>query len=258
MTWGPPRGHQTVVTLQIRYLICYDINMTLPKVFIQQNTEQQPTQGAWPHVNATRWTEEKGPQVNQGNTLNSDVGNLQGDKTHRRYRVPRYRILTHVSGVRPTQSPDPAPGVTWPLVRTPLSAGWAPQEWVSVTSWDGRKKCRVGLLSPHLPQRSLHLFPLVVCILTVFTGVMIMLDTLPWFWQAWSFLTPLRCWENTPDAGLEEEGQVCSLLSRDSWLEGDHSNNLTCCPLAFCLTQVPCNQFSKSTCSLLAMLALVN
>ena len=26
-----------------------------------------------------------------------------------------------------------------------------------------------------------------------------MLNTLPWFWQARSFLVPLRCWENTPE-----------------------------------------------------------
>ena len=34
--------------------------------------------GAWPHVNVTRW-EGKRPQVNQGNTLSSDIGTLRGD-----------------------------------------------------------------------------------------------------------------------------------------------------------------------------------
>ena len=33
-------------------------------------------------MNSNSWREEKGPQVNQGNTLNSDIGNLRGDKTH--------------------------------------------------------------------------------------------------------------------------------------------------------------------------------
>ena len=49
-----------------------------------------------------------------------------------------------------------------------------------------------------------------------------------------SFLVPLRCRENTPCAGLEDEVHVCSLLSRDDLPEGDHSSDLTCYPLAFC------------------------
>ena len=32
-----------------------------------------------------------------------------------------------VDGVRPTQSPDPVPGVAQPLVRTHVTAGWAPK-----------------------------------------------------------------------------------------------------------------------------------
>ena len=40
-----------------------------------------------------------------------------------------------------------------------------------------------------------------------------MLNTLPLCWQSRSFVVPLRFHENTPDAGLEEEGQVWSLLS---------------------------------------------
>ena len=74
---------------------------------------------------------------------------------------------------------------------------------------------------------------------------MIMLNTLPWFWQSQSFLVQLKCCENTSDAELEDEGQVWSLLSMDSLLEGDNSSNLTCCPLAFCLIHVPCNQLPR-------------
>ena len=44
----------------------------------------------------------------------------------------------------------------------------------------------------------------------------------------------------------------------DGLLEGDHSSSLTCCSLAFCLIRVPCNQLRRYTCSLLAMLVLVN
>ena len=87
---------------------------------------------------------------------------------------------------------------------------------------------------------------------------MIMLNTLPWCWQSQSFVVPLRCCENTPDAVLEDEGQVWSLLSMDGLLEGDHSSNLTCCSLAFCPIRVPCNQLRRYTCSLLTTLMLVN
>ena len=63
-----------------------------------------------------------------------------------------------------------------------------------------------------------------------------MLNTLPWCLQFQSFVVPLRCCENTPDTGLEDEGQVWSLLSMDGqvWsllsmdglLERDHSSKL--------------------------------
>ena len=59
-------------------------------------------------------------------------------------------------------------------------------------------------------------------ILTVSTALRIMLNTLPWFQQAPFFVFPLRCWENTPGTGLEDEGQVWCLLSRDGRQEGDH------------------------------------
>ena len=165
------------------------------------------------------------------------------------YGLCVHRILTHVDGVRPTQSSDPASGIPWPLVRTPCLF-WAPKVEMSVpiTPWDGRKKCGFGLLSPHLSWEVLVSSLWFSAILTVSTAVIIMLNTLPWFWQARSFLVPLRCWKNMPDAGLGDEGRVCSLLSRDGHLEGDHSSNLTCCSLAFCLIHVPCNQFTRWTC----------
>ena len=46
-------------------------------------------QSAWPQMNATRWREEKGSQVNQGTILNSDAGTLRGDWTHCRKRADR-------------------------------------------------------------------------------------------------------------------------------------------------------------------------
>ena len=45
-------------------------------------------------------------------------------------------------------------------------------------------------------------------------------------------------------ARLKDEGQLCSLPRRE--LTGrDHSSNLTCCPLTFCLIPVPWNQFTR-------------
>ena len=38
---------------------------------------------------------EKDPQVNQGNTLNSDVGNVRGDKTRCRKRADMEFLGTH-------------------------------------------------------------------------------------------------------------------------------------------------------------------
>ena len=67
----------------------------------------------------------------------------------------------------------------------------------------------------------------------VLPAVMVMLNTLPWCRRSRSFVVLLRCCENTPDAGLEDEGQVWSLLSTDSLLEGDCRSNLFCCPLVF-------------------------
>ena len=46
-----------------------------------------PLKCAWPPVNMTRWREEKGSQVNQGNTLSSDVGYFRENKTHCRQRA---------------------------------------------------------------------------------------------------------------------------------------------------------------------------
>ena len=60
-----------------------------------------------------------------------------------------------------------------------------------------------------------------------------------------SFVVPLGCYENTPDTGLEDEGQIWSLLSTDGLLEGDHGSNLICCPVAFCLIHVPCDQLPR-------------
>ena len=50
--------------------------MTPPKIFTQQNTEQQPTQRCLTSCEYDKMKREKRPQVNQGNTLNSDIGNL--------------------------------------------------------------------------------------------------------------------------------------------------------------------------------------
>jgi len=87
--------------------------------------------------------------------------------------------------------PRPCPWGGRPLVRTPRICLLGPQgrsKRISVTSWDGRKKPRVSLLSQSGPPLSLWF-----CVmLTAFTAVTITLNTPPWFWQAWSFLAPLK------------------------------------------------------------------
>ena len=52
----------------------------------------------------------------------------------------------------------------------------------------------------------LSTFPSVLCDINCFYSCIIMLNTLPWCWQSRSFVIPQRFCENTPDAGLEEEG----------------------------------------------------
>ena len=175
-----------------------------------------PFKGAWPHVNVTRWRKER-PQVNQGNTLNSDVGDLQGARhteVKSRHGVSGHRIRTRVDRVRPTQSPNPASGAAWVLVRTP--GPW----------WLGPKggfQDPPGFLEASLvPEKSSSPALWFCLILIVFTVVTIILNTLLWFQQAPFFVFPLRCWENTPGTGLEDEGQVWCLLSRDGRQEGDH------------------------------------
>ena len=169
--------------------------------------------GAWPHVKVPRWREEKGPQVNQGNTLNSDVGDLQGARhteVKSRHGVSGHRILTHVDRARPTRCLNPASGAAWVLVRTPGPWWLGPK---GGNEWVPRNFSR--------PREVLLSCPLVLSD-TVFTAVTIMLNTVHWFRQAPFFVFPLRCWENTPGVRLQDKGQVWSLLSRDSQWEGDH------------------------------------
>ena len=128
-------------------------------------------------------------------------------------------------GWDPHKSPDPASGVAWPLVRTPGLWWLGPygrNEWVPGTSWDGRKKRRVGLLAPCLSQRSPPLLPFgsvwhcfnschnnVEHTTSVPAGSVLCFPT-----------EVLR--KHTPGAGLEDEGQVWALLTRDGRLEGNH------------------------------------
>ena len=149
--------------------------------FTQGNAQQQLTQRCQPHVTVATWREEKGPQVIQGNSLHSDVGNLGGARyteVKSTYGVSGYRIQTHMDGVRPTQSPhpppgvtrpvsrvthlpDPVPGVARPLVRTPGLCWLGPyggNDWVPVTSWLGRQECRWVSFPHTCPRDVLFLF----------------------------------------------------------------------------------------------------
>ena len=91
------------------------------RLSLSRTRSSNPPKGAWSHVNVTTWREEKGPQVNQATPSIQMLGisevtrHTAGTQQIRGLCV--HRILTHVEGVRPTQSPKPAPGVPRPLVR---------------------------------------------------------------------------------------------------------------------------------------------
>ena len=72
----------------------------------------------------------------------------------------------------------------------------------------GMAERNVGLVSsPHTCPRQVLLFSLWFCvILTAFKAFMLELNTLPWFWQAQSFLVSLMCGENSQDSRAERQG----------------------------------------------------
>ena len=88
----------------------------LQRLSLSRTWSSNRPKGAWPHVNATRWQEENGPQVNQGNTLTSDVGNLWGDRTHCRWGADMWSPCA--------QDPDPR---GWGETHTiPRACTWGP------------------------------------------------------------------------------------------------------------------------------------
>ena len=106
---------------------------------------------------------------------------------------------------------------------------------------------RVGSASSPLNCfREVLLFPFWFCVIfSLVWKLTLEVNTLPWFWQALSFLT---CWyvEKQPESWTERRGAV--LFWGESRLEGEHSSNLTSCPLTFCPIPVPWNQFTRWTC----------
>ena len=157
---------------------------------------------------------------------------------------------THADGVSLTQPQTPKLGSHIPLVRTP----WL---WLVVPQcvnkpgpwglWDPRKKCRDHLLSPQLSLRSQAppVFTLVPYEFSLVWKLMLEVNTLPWFWQALSFLSHWGA-EKTGELGWKTRGSSV-LFGAESRLEGGHSCNLTCCPLTFCPIPVPWNQFARWT-----------
>ena len=119
-----------MVTPWVRYMTCYDINMTPPKVFFHSAERREATHSKVPDLMWMPQYEEKKKdhrliratpliqilEISEG-TRHTEVMST--------CRVSGYRIQTHVDGVSPTQSPDPAPGVTspqtpgWPLAPDP-------------------------------------------------------------------------------------------------------------------------------------------
>ena len=93
----------------------------LQKLSLSITQSSNRPKGAWPHMNATMWTEEKGPQVNQPTPSIQTLG--VSEVTRHTGRAQIYSLQVQDPDprgwVRPTQPPDPAPGVPRPLVRTP-------------------------------------------------------------------------------------------------------------------------------------------
>ena len=256
----------------IRHVIRYESNMHHQGLSLSRSQSRNPLKGAWLTWKRQDEEKEKDPRLIRAAPsiqtlgISEETRQTAGEEqvcglrvqdpdpcgwgeTHTVSRPCTWANTPTVSKVPPPPqilplgSPDP-----W-LGHHQVSAG--PLKWkqVGTSNLLGWQKEVGPVSSPHTCPREVLLFSLWFhVILTVFTAVTIMLNTLPWFWQAWFFLVSLRCWENMPDAGLGDEGQVCSLRSRDSWPEGDHSSDLTSCPLAFCLIRVPCNQLTRWTC----------
>ena len=85
---------------------------------------------------------------------------------------------------------------------------------------------------PTLSQRSPPLFSLVLCDINGFYSCHDHVEHTTLVLAGSVFPVPLRCKGNRR-AGLKDGEQPCSLLRRVD-REGDHSGNLTCCPLTSC------------------------
>ena len=170
--------------------------------------------GAWLHVTVTGGN--KGPWANKGNTLNSDAGNLRGNKTRCRKRAEMGFLCTHdpdwCRRVRPTQPPDPAPRVThqqflkWLHPQTlklgshvhSLQGDFPPRPAFGVTNpqspgWTPFPDLETGVTYPQSPgwPPSPDPIPGVTCPQS--PGWPLSLDPAPWF--PWPLVrTPGLCW----------------------------------------------------------------
>ena len=105
--------------------------------------------------------------------------------------------------------------------------------------------------SPHTCPREVLLFSLRSYVIwAVFTAAVIMSNTLPWFWRAWSLVVSLRCRENTPGTELDAEGRVC--LRRVGWPPGRRPQQPAWRPPPLSLIRCPCNQPCGYPCPRLA------
>ena len=166
--------------------------------------------------------------------------------------LPVHMILTHGNGVRLTQSPEPRPGVTCPLGQdTKAMVGRLTMcKQARSLGPPGTLERSVGIISsPHNCPWEVRplLYSLWFCVIFCwFEKIMLELNTLPWFWQTLSFLS---CWDTEKIAELGWKTRGSSVLfGGGSRLEGDHSSNLTCCPLTFRPIPVPWNQLTRCTC----------
>ena len=216
------------------------------QIFSPSRTQNSnPFKGAWPQVNVPRWREER-PQVNQGHTLNSDAGDLQGARhteVKSRHGVSGHRIQTHVDGVRPTRSPNPASGATWVLVRTPGTWWLGPKggkEWVPGSSW-------VPGSFSH-PREVLLSWPLLLSDTNCFYSCHDNVEHTALVPAGSILCFPTEVLRKYTRRGARRRG--AGLVSaKQGWQTGRRSHsNLTCCLLVFCLILVPWNQLARWTC----------
>ena len=158
--------------------------MTPPKVFTQQNTEQQPIQRCLTSCEC--------PKMKRRKTTGESGQHPQ----FRCWGSPRGKTHRGEEQARGLWAQDPDPGGLGQTHMVPKPCLWGCMTWLGHQVPDGwaPKVEMSGFLGASLvPGKSSSPALWFCLILPVFTAVAIMLNTLPWLQQAPFFVFPLRC-----------------------------------------------------------------